>query len=106
MRKENHQEAENKNSQANDLIQELQKQGVLDDAAAETVFKEFEWQGKHRRDMESLIVERETKFDLNAQKIWIFYLYNFSDSSFVWNVYGMGCFILWNSRLWCSSYRI
>lgn len=115
MRKENHQEAENnKNSQTNDLIQELQKQGILDDDAlkviyenpeaakvitqiavqhkqesydspfphpdhlerfnelypdaAETVFKEFERQGKHRRDMESIIVERGTKFDLNAQK--------------------------------------
>lgn len=119
MRKENHQAAENnKDSQANDLIQKLQKQGILDDAAlkviyenpeaakvitqivvqhkqesydspfphpdhlerfnelypdaAETVFKEFERQGKHRRDMESIIVDRGTKFDLNAQKYGFF----------------------------------
>ncbi|WP_026878714.1 DUF2335 domain-containing protein [Ignatzschineria larvae DSM 13226] len=36
--------------------------------AAETVFKEFEKQGAHRREMESIIVDRGTKFDSNAQK--------------------------------------
>lgn len=46
----------------------LERFNALYPDAAETVFKEFEKQGKHRRDMDAIIVDRGTKFDLNAQR--------------------------------------